>query len=69
MKLPKNSHPGVYKLNCSCKKPMLEKQDAKFQPEHNDINNRFMMETGKSLGYQNTQKLAMELLIGQKWRR
>ena len=48
---------------------MLEKQDAIFQPEHNNnINNQFMIETGKSLRYQNTQKLAMELLIGQKWR-
>ena len=47
---------------------MLEKQYAKFQPEHNNINNQFMMEIGKSLGYQNMQKLARELLIGQKWR-
>ena len=29
---------------------MLEKQDAKFQEEHNNINKQFMTETGKSLG-------------------
>ena len=60
MKLPRNSHPGVYKLNCSCKKANVGETGCKVSTR--------TQQHQQSVYDENTQKLAMELLIGQKGR-
>ena len=61
MKLPKSSHPWVYKLTCSCTKANVGETGRKVSNEHSNNNNQFIMETGKSQVYQNMQNIAMKL--------